>query len=112
MRLFCSTGWAVLLSLAVWATPAGAQGQPQIPTPAPPAPAPVSPSPVSRSPVSPSSFTPAPVPSRLPSSADSGTAINPPPTDAPLAPGSMRVRINGSVTGYAGVGADSSRTGH
>ncbi len=91
----------MLLSVAGWASQGGAQVQPQNPPAAPPAPAPLSAT----------SFTPAPVPSRPPSSDGFATANKPAPADAPLAPGSVRVRINGSMTGYAGVGSDSGRTG-
>ena len=45
-----------------------------------------------------SQFTPAPVPSPAPG----GTSNQPPATNAPMAAGSMRLRINGSVTSYVG----------
>ncbi len=98
MRQASLTGLALTLSVFGLAAHASDQLPPQplaavSPTSAP-APAP--------------QFTPAPVPSHA---FNGGSSTQAHPPGAPLAPGSARLRLNGSVTSYIGVGADSGRNG-
>ncbi len=101
MQLFDRRGLALLLAVTGQAIPAGAQ------LPARPSAA-VSPAP---SPAATAGYEPAPLPSHPAAPPDPGASNQSPATGQPLSPGNMRVRINGSVTSYVGVGTDSGRGG-
>jgi hypothetical protein len=96
MRQAGVRGLTLALGVLGGATQAGAQGLPQPPAAAPPAPASAAAS----------GFTPAPVPSHAVSA---GTPVQPLAASAPLAPGTTRLRLNGSVTSYVGISSDSGR---
>ena len=101
MRLFDRRGLALLLAVTGQAIPAGAQ------LPAPP-PAAAAPAPAATLPAATAGYEPAPLPSHPP---DPATPVRSPAAGEKLAPGSLQMRITGSVTSYVGVGTDSGRSG-
>ncbi len=98
--------FVLALSLPGWAPNVSAQEQTQYPAAAPQG-AP----PMFSPPVSAPAFEPAPVPSHPHVPTDPAIAGQPAAGNGPLAPGSTRLRLNGSLTTYFGAVSDSGRTG-
>ena len=104
-------GLILALGLLGWAGSAGAQEQTvnpyTTPQPAPPVGVPQ----LFTPPVSAPGFEPAPVPSHPPAQPAAVTPGQPGATPATPAPGSMTLRMGGSITSYGGAFSDSGRGG-
>lgn len=110
------TGLAVALSLLGWAGAVSAQEQTQYPSGGlqgePPVGAPPLFSAPAASPVvAAPAFEPAPIPSHPKAPSDSSSIQSGANNKGPLAPGSMRLRINGQLTTSFGAYSDSGRSG-